>query len=95
MIEDLIYKIIEERTDVNGSTNVWTEKIKEENGRLVYVGGLSIEEEIEEKCKEKGIEVSVERWEIFDNPSVTMYALSIAWIEDGKLHHYTDTLEVF
>lgn len=95
MIEDLIEQIIDSRTESSGSVQVWVEITEEENGELVYKGDLTIEEEIEMECKERGIEVSIERWEVFDNPGITIYALSVAWIEDGELHHFVTTLEVF
>ena len=34
-------------------------------------------------------------WEVFDNPGITIYALSVAWIEDGELSQYCTTLESF
>ena len=95
MIEDLIEKIINNRTDSSGSIQIWVEITEEQDGELVYEGELSIEEEIEMECREKGIEVSTERWEVLNNSGVTMYALSIAWIEDGELHHFVTTLEEF
>lgn len=95
MIEDLIEQIINDRTDSHGSVQIWVEITEEQDGKLIYEGDLSIEEEIEMECREKGIEVSTERWEVFNNPGVTMYALSIAWVEDGELHHFVTTLEEF
>lgn len=95
MIEDLIEQIINDRTDSHGSIQIWIEITEEQDGKLIYKGDLSIEEEIEMECRERGIEVSTERWEVFNNPGVTMYALSVAWIEDGELHHFVTTLEEF
>ena len=95
MIEDLIEQIINDRTDSHGSVQIWIEITEEQDGRLIYKGDLSIEEEIEMECREKGIEVSTERWEVFENPGITIYALSIAWIEDEELHHFVTTLEAF
>lgn len=95
MIEDLIEQIINDRTDSHGSVQIWVEITEEQDGKLIYEGDLSIEEEIEMECREKGIEVSTERWEVFENPGITIYALSIAWIEDEELHHFVTTLEAF
>lgn len=95
MIEDLIEQIINNRTDSHGSVQIWVEITEEQDGKLMYEGDLSIEEEIEMECREKGIEVSTERWEVFDNPGITIYALSVAWIEDGELSQYCTTLESF
>lgn len=95
MVEDLIEQIINNRTEDNGSVQIWIEITEEENGELVYKGELSIEEEIEMECREKGIEVSTERWGVFDNPEITIYALSVAWVEEEELHHFVTTLEVF
>lgn len=95
MIEDLIEQIINNRTDSHGSVQIWVEITEEQDGKLMYEGDLSIEEEIEMECREKGIEVSTERWEVFENPGITIYALSVAWVEEEELHHFVTTLEVF
>lgn len=92
MIEEIIEKIIEGRIDVSGSANIYVE-ILDEDGE--YVDELSIGDEIEQALQEKGIEYSVEMWEVFDNPGITIYALSVAWIEDGELSQYCTTLESF
>lgn len=92
MIEEIIEKIVEGRIDVNGSANIYVE-ILDEDGE--YVDELSIGDEIEQALQEKGIEYSVEMWEVFDNPGITIYALSVAWIEDGELSQYCTTLESF
>ena len=95
MIEDLIEQIINDRTDSHGSVRIWIEITEEKDGKLIYKGDLSIEEEIEMECQERGIEVSTERWEVFENPGITIYALSVAWIEDGELGQYCTTLKSF
>lgn len=95
MIEDLIEQIINDRTDSHGSVQIWVEITEEQDGKLIYEGDLSIEEEIEMECRERGIEVSTERWEVFENSGITIYALSVAWIEDEELHHFVTTLEEF
>lgn len=92
MIEEIIEKIVEGRIDVSGSANIYVE-ILDEDGE--YVDELSIGDEIEQALQEKGIEYSVEMWEVFDNPGITIYALSVAWIEDGELNQYCTTLESF
>lgn len=95
MVEDLIEQIINNRTEDDGSVQVWIEITEEENGELIYKGELSIEEEIEMECREKGIKVSTERWEVFKNPGITIYALNVAWIEDEEPRHFISTLESF
>lgn len=92
MTEEIIEKIVEGRIDVSGSANIYVE-ILDEDGE--YVDELSIGDEIEQALQEKGIEYSVEMWEVFDNPGITIYALSVAWIEDGELSQYCTTLESF
>ena len=95
MVEDLIEQIINNRTEDDGSVQVWIEITEEENGELIYKGELSIEEEIEMECREKGVEVSTERWEVFKNPGITIYALNVAWVEDEESRHFISTLESF
>lgn len=92
MIEEIIEKIVEGRIDVSGSANIYVE-ILDEDGE--YVDELSIGDEIEQALQEKGIEYSAEMWEVFDNPGITIYALSVAWIEDGELSQYCTTLRSF
>lgn len=92
MIEEIIEKIVEGRIDVSGSALIYAE-IFDEDG--YYIDELSVGDEIEQALQEKGIEYSVEMWEVFDNPGITIYALSIAWIEDGELNQYCTTLESF
>ena len=95
MIEDLIEQIIDDRTDFNGNVRIWTEIPEIEDGELVYKEGLSIEEEIKNECRKKGIEVSTERWAVFENPGITIYGLSIAWVEDGEPRQFVTTLRSF
>lgn len=92
MIEEIIEKIVEGRIDASGSTHIYVEILDEDGD---YVDELSIGDEIEQALQEKGIEYSVEMWEVFDNPGITIYALSVAWIEDGELNQYCTTLESF
>lgn len=92
MTEEIIEKIVEGRIDVSGSANIYVEILDEDEE---YVDELSIGDEIEQALQEKGIEYSVEMWEVFDNPGITIYALSVAWIEDGELSQYCTTLESF
>ena len=95
MIEDLIEQVISSRTEPSGSVRIWIEITEEKDGELIYEGELSIEEEIEMECREKGIEVSTERWEVFKNPGITIYDLNVAWIEDEEPRHFVSTLESF
>ena len=44
---------------------------------------------------EREKEVSTERWEVFKNPGITIYALNVAWIEDEESRHFVSTLESF
>lgn len=48
---------------------------------------ISLEEEIEEiLSKEKSVtEFRVEATNMFDNPGIDIYSVSIVWIENGKL----------
>ena len=92
MIEEIIEKIVEGRIDVCGSANIYVEILDEDGD---YVDELSVGDEIEQALQEKGIEYSVEMWEVFDNPGITIYALSVGWIEDGELSQYCTTLESF
>lgn len=92
MIEEIIEKIVEGRIDTSGSANIYVEILDEDGD---YVDELSVGDEIEQALQEKGIEYSVEMWEVFDNPGITIYALSVAWIEDGELNQYCTTLESF
>ena len=95
MIEDLIEQVISSRTEPSGSVKIWIESTEEKEGERLYGGELSIEEEIEMECREKGIEVSTERWEVFKNPGITIYALNVAWIEDEEPRLFVSTLESF
>lgn len=92
MIEEIITNIVEGRIDDNGCAHIYIE-ILDEDGN--YINELSVGDEIEQTLQEKGIEYSVEMWEVFDNPGITIYALSVAWIEDGELSQYCTTLESF
>lgn len=92
MIEEIIEKIVEGRIDASGSAHIYIEILNEDGD---YVDELSVGDEIEQALQEKEIEYSVEMWEVFDNPGITIYALSVAWIEDGELNQYCTTLESF
>lgn len=82
--ERVISDIIEKRTSDDGNVSIWNDE------------DVSIDEEIEALAGELGIkQFSCERWETFENPGIDVYAFSAAWVYDGELHHYTDTLEVF
>lgn len=92
MIEEIIEKIVEGRIDVSGSALIYVE-IFDEDGD--YVDELSVSDEIEQALQEKGIEYSVEMWEVINSPGITVYALSVAWIEDDELRQYCTTLRSF
>lgn len=92
MIEEIIEKIVEGRIDVSGSALIYAE-IFDEDGD--YVDELSVSDEIEQTLQEKGIEYSVEMWEVINSPGITVYALSVAWIEDDELRQYCTTLRSF
>lgn len=92
MIEEIIEKIVEGRIDVSGSANIYVE-ILDEDG--YYIDELSVGDEIEQALQEKGIEYSVEMWEVINSPGITVYALSVAWIEDDELRQYCTTLRSF
>ena len=92
MIEEIIEKIVEGRIDTSGSALIYAE-IFDEDG--YYIDELSVGDEIEQALQEKGIEYSVEMWEVINSPGITVYALSVAWIEDGELSQYCTTLESF
>ena len=90
MIKDIIALVINERTNKSGSVNIYKEVF---NG--ITYDEIKIDDEIIERCKEFPVELSIDIWCCFESPAVDVYALSIAWIEDGKLQHYTDTLICF
>lgn len=92
MIEEIIEKIVEGRIDVSGSALIYVE-IFDEDGD--YVDELSVSDEIEQALQEKGIKYSVEMWEVINSPGITVYALSVAWIEDDELRQYCTTLRSF
>lgn len=92
MIEEIIEKIVEGRIDTSGSALIYAE-IFDEDG--YYIDELSVGDEIEQALQEKGIEYSVEMWEVINSPGITVYALSVAWIEDDELRQYCTTLRSF
>ena len=94
MIEEIIEKIVEGRIDVSGSALIYVE-IFDEDEDGDYVDELSVSDEIEQALQEKGIEYSVEMWEVINSPGITVYALSVAWIEDDELRQYCTTLRSF
>lgn len=56
---------------------------------------VSVTEAIEELFEENGIEqYDTESIEAFENPGVTIDAVSVAWIEDGELHTYNFITEL-
>lgn len=82
--ERVIANLIESRTSDDGNVRIWNDE------------DVSLNDEIEALAEEVGIkQFSCERWETFENPGITIYAFSAAWVYDGELHHYTDTWEMF
>lgn len=82
--ERVISDTIENRTSDDGSVSIWNDE------------DISIDEEIEALAGELGIkQFSCERWETFENPGISVYAFSAAWVYNGEFHHYTDTWEMF
>lgn len=77
-----ITTMIEERTDKDGMFTMW------------YKEDKSFEQEVMELATEAELDCSCEIWCTFDNSDVEVYALSVAWVYRGELHHYTNTLEV-
>lgn len=92
MIEEIIEKIVEGRIDVSGSALIYTE-IFDEDGD--YIDDLCISDEIEQALQEKKIEYSIEMWQVLNESNETVYALSVAWIEDDELRQYCTTLRSF
>lgn len=85
-----ISDMIDENTDKNGNTNF-------------YIGDTEIPFD---ELIEKGLEYlkdvkdfSVECWTVFENPGITVRALSVAWIQKDEggesLQHYCTTIESF
>ena len=96
MIEEIIEKIVEGRIDTSGSALIYAEIFDEdEDEDGYYIDELSVGDEIEQALQEKGIEYSVEMWEVINSPGITVYALSVAWIEDDELRQYCTTLRSF
>ena len=92
MIEEIIEKIVEGRIDVSGSALIYAE-ILDEDGN--YIDDLCISDEIEQALQEKKIEYSIEMWQVLNESNETVYALSVAWIEDDELRQYCTTLRSF
>lgn len=56
---------------------------------------ISVTEAIEKLFEENSIEqYNAESIEVFENPSVTIDTVSVAWIEDGELHTYNFITEL-
>lgn len=55
---------------------------------------ISIEDDIIDMFLGRGVvQYKIEMTEAFDNPSYTVYVLSVSWIEDGILQMKTATIE--
>ena len=77
-VKEKIFKIMEQYKELGVYREI------EINGKWEEV---SLEEEIEEiLSKERTVtEFRVETENMFDNPGIDIYSVSIAWIENGKL----------
>lgn len=77
-VKDKIFKIMEQYKELGVYREI------EINGEWEEI---SLEEEIEEiLSKEKSVtEFRVEAANMFDNPGIDIYSVSIVWIENGKL----------
>ena len=77
-VKEKIFKIMEQYKELGVYREI------EINGEWEEI---SIEEEIEEVLsKEKSVtEFRVETENMFDNPGIDIYSVSIVWIENGKL----------
>lgn len=77
-VKEKIFKIMEQYKELGVYREI------EINGEWEEV---SLEEEIEEVLsKERTVtEFRVEMENMFDNPGIDIYSVSIAWIENGKL----------
>lgn len=64
--------------------------------RLHDRNGVHLAEVIEPMLEEEETisQYSVDYAEIYDNPGVTIYYFSIAYVEDGVLEHFTYEIEV-
>ena len=65
-------------------------------GEVVDTEEFELDEYLNEFFQNYGFEAdqyNVEMNIMFDNPGITIYALSIAWIEDGKLYTINETAE--
>lgn len=92
MIEEIIEKIVEGRIDTSGCALIYAE-IFDEDG--YYIDDLCISNEIEQALQEKKVKYSVEMWQVLNESNETVYALSVAWIEDEELRQYCTTLRSF
>ena len=77
-VKEKIFKIMEQYKELGVYREI------EINGEWEEI---SLEEEIEEiLSKEKSVtEFRVEAANMFDNPGIDIYSVSIVWIENGKL----------
>ena len=59
--------------------------------------GVHLAEVIEPMLEEEETisQYNVDYAEVFDNPGESIYYFSIAYVENGKLEHFTYTIEVF
>lgn len=77
-IEEKIYAVLEDYSDKH---TIWREE--EVNGEWEC---YEIDDDLMNIFKEENIEnAHVKHTEMFDNTGITIYSVSIAWIENGEL----------
>ena len=77
-IREKIFAVLE---DYNNRHTIWREE--EVNGELEY---CEIDDDIINIFNEENIkDVHIEHTGMLDNTSITIYSVSVAWIENGKL----------
>lgn len=76
-IEEKIYSILE---DYDSKQTIWREE--EVNGEWEY---YEIDDDIISVFDETDIEAHVEHTEMFDNAGITIYSVSVVWVENGEL----------
>ena len=76
-IEEKIYSILEDYEDRH---TIWREE--EVNGEWEC---YEIDDDIISVFDGTDIEAHVQHTEMFDNPAITVYSVSVAWIENGEL----------
>ena len=98
LVEQQIQKIFEIFMG-DGDTLVPSKELELYNGEgeVVDIEEFELDEYLDEFFQNYGFEAdqyNIEMTTMFDNPGITIYALSIAWIENGKLHTINETVEL-